>query len=221
MPNTSENEPKMPSESSVEEINKTTNPNDSHSNNKFSDDRTAVQTSIASDLPVLAKDSYYLSRLERELARAAVSKNKKSNHDSKEKNNSDDVLAKKRAEYEKIKTRSQEAVQARIDSIPSDLPAKLNLDLPVSQRAEDLVQAIIDNQVIIVAGETGSGKTTQLPKLAMLAGRGITGQIGHTQPRRLAARSVANRIAEELGEPLGNTVSFKIRFNEQGTAQSV
>ncbi|MFP3355476.1 hypothetical protein R0K04_29465, partial [Pseudoalteromonas sp. SIMBA_153] len=78
-------------------------------------------------------------------------------------------------------------------------PAKLNLDLPVSQRAEDLVQAIIDNQVIIVAGETGSGKTTQLPKLAMLAGRGITGQIGHTQPRRLAARSVANRIAEELG----------------------
>ncbi|BBI67710.1 hypothetical protein PKHYL_19010 [Psychrobacter sp. KH172YL61] len=112
-------------------------------------------------------------------------------------------------------------MQARIDSIPSDLPAKLNLDLPVSQRAEDLVQAIIDNQVIIVAGETGSGKTTQLPKLAMLAGRGITGQIGHTQPRRLAARSVANRIAEELGEPLGNTVSFKIRFNEQGSAQSI
>ncbi|MER1973286.1 MAG: ATP-dependent RNA helicase HrpA, partial [Psychrobacter alimentarius] len=112
-------------------------------------------------------------------------------------------------------------VQARIDSIPDDLPNKLNLDLPVSQRAEDLVQAIIDNQVIIVAGETGSGKTTQLPKLAMLAGRGITGQIGHTQPRRLAARSVANRIAEELGEQLGNTVSFKIRFNEQGSAQSV
>ncbi|MGP4952482.1 ATP-dependent RNA helicase HrpA, partial [Psychrobacter sp. T6-1] len=119
------------------------------------------------------------------------------------------------------KSRSQQAVQARIESIPEDLPAKLNLDLPVSQRADDLVQAIIDNQVIIVAGETGSGKTTQLPKLAMLAGRGITGQIGHTQPRRLAARSVSNRIAEELGEKLGNTVSFKIRFNEQGTAQSV
>ena len=83
MPNTSENEPKMPSESSVEETNKTTNPDDSHSNNKFSDDRTAVQTSIASDLPVLAKDSYYLSRLERELARAAVSKNKKSNQTGK------------------------------------------------------------------------------------------------------------------------------------------
>ena len=112
-------------------------------------------------------------------------------------------------------------MQARIDSIPDNLPATLNLDLPVSQRADDIVQAIIDNQVIIVAGETGSGKTTQLPKLAMLAGRGITGQIGHTQPRRLAARSVANRIAEELGEQLGHTVSFKIRFNEQGSAQSI
>lgn len=182
---------------------------------------TKQPAELLSDLPVLAKDSYYLSRLERELARAAVSKNKKANHVSEQKNNHDEALTKKRAQYDKIKTRSQKAVQARIDSIPSDLPAKLNLDLPVSQRAEDLVQAIIDNQVIIVAGETGSGKTTQLPKLAMLAGRGITGQIGHTQPRRLAARSVANRIAEELGEPLGNTVSFKIRFNEQGSAQSI
>ena len=176
------------------------------------------------DLPVLAKDSYYLSRLERELARAAVNtkKSKSTNSDNDHKNNkAEDALAKKRAQYDKIKSRSQQAVQARIDSIPDDLPNKLNLDLPVSQRAEDLVQAIIDHQVIIVAGETGSGKTTQLPKLAMLAGRGITGQIGHTQPRRLAARSVANRIAEELGEQLGNTVSFKIRFNEQGSAQSV
>ncbi|WP_201586243.1 ATP-dependent RNA helicase HrpA [Psychrobacter sp. HII-4] len=176
-----------------------------------------------SDLPVLAKDSYYLGRLERELARAAVTKNKAANSNAN-KNDSPkaaDILSKKRAQYEKIKTRSQQAVQARIDSIPDNLPATLNLDLPVSQRADDIVQAIIDNQVIIVAGETGSGKTTQLPKLAMLAGRGITGQIGHTQPRRLAARSVANRIAEELGEQLGHTVSFKIRFNEQGSAQSV
>ena len=161
------------------------------------------------DMPVLAKDEYYLSRLERELKRAANAKNP------------DENITKKRANFEKLKARSQQAVQARIDSIPANLPAKLNLELPVSQRADDLIQAIIDNQVIIVAGETGSGKTTQLPKLAMLAGRGIRGQIGHTQPRRLAARSVANRIAEELGEPLGNTVSFKIRFNEQGSAQSV
>ncbi len=171
------------------------------------------------DLPVLAKDKHYLSRLERELARAAVAKNKKADNDSD--NKAEKELVKKRAQYDKIKTRSQQAVQARIDSIPDKLAEKLNLELPVSQRAEDIVQAIHDNQVIIVAGETGSGKTTQLPKLAMLAGRGITGQIGHTQPRRLAARSVANRIAEELGEQLGHTVSFKIRFNEQGTAQSV
>ncbi|WP_058368647.1 ATP-dependent RNA helicase HrpA [Psychrobacter sp. ENNN9_III] len=176
-----------------------------------------------SDLPVLAKDSYYLGRLERELARAAVAKNKAANSNAHKSDSpkAAEIMSKKRAQYEKIKTRSQQAVQARIDSIPDNLPTTLNLDLPVSQRADDIVQAIIDNQVIIVAGETGSGKTTQLPKLAMLAGRGITGQIGHTQPRRLAARSVANRIAEELGEQLGHTVSFKIRFNEQGTAQSV
>ncbi len=188
-------------------------------NNVASDLAETNDINNFAELPVLAKDSYYLSRLERELARAAVAKNKKASSNSD--NKAVDELAKKRAQYDKIKTRSQQTVQARINSIPENLPAKLNLDLPVSQRGDDLIQAIIDNQVIIVAGETGSGKTTQLPKLAMLAGRGITGQIGHTQPRRLAARSVANRIAEELGEQLGNTVSFKIRFNEQGTAQSV
>ncbi|MFW2177975.1 MULTISPECIES: DUF3418 domain-containing protein [unclassified Moraxella] len=109
-------------------------------------------------------------------------------------------------------------VQSRIASIPT---IHLNEDLPVSQQSDRLIQAIQDHQVIIVAGETGSGKTTQLPKIAMLAGRGVTGQIGHTQPRRLAARSVANRIAEELGEPLGQTVSFKVRFTEQGTPNSI
>ena len=179
---------------------------------------TSSMSKVTADIPVLAKDSYYLSRLERELARAAVTKNK-ANGDAATK--ADNLLSKKRAQYDKIKNRSQQAVQARMDSIPKGLPDTLNLELPVSQRADDLVRAIQDNQVIIVAGETGSGKTTQLPKLAMLAGRGIRGQIGHTQPRRLAARSVANRIAEELGETLGSTVSFKIRFNEQGTAQSV
>ena len=179
------------------------------------------QVISVANLPVLAKDEYYLSRLERELARAKSSANKNSNNDDKHNVKNSNDLDKKRAQYEQLKARSQQAVQARIESIPDRLAEKLNQDLPVSQRGDDLIQAIIDNQVIIVAGETGSGKTTQLPKLAMLAGRGIRGQIGHTQPRRLAARSVANRIAEELGEQLGNTVSFKIRFNEQGTAQSV
>ncbi|MES1964666.1 ATP-dependent RNA helicase HrpA [Psychrobacter sp. AH5] len=211
MPNTLSNDQNISNQNSSENLN---NPLNNKDLNHFA------------ELPVLAKDSHYLSRLERELARAAVSKHKQNNKqhdntDNDKQQKAEKELAKKRAQYDKIKARSQQVVQARIDSIPEDLPAKLNLDLPVSQRAEDIVQAIIDNQVIIVAGETGSGKTTQLPKLAMLAGRGITGQIGHTQPRRLAARSVSNRIAEELGEKLGNTVSFKIRFNEEGTAQSV
>lgn len=160
------------------------------------------------ELPVLAKDRHFLSRLQRELTRPSKNANPK-------------ALAEKQATFEKVKARSQQVVQERIESIPANLPETLNAELPVSKRSEDIIQAIHDHQVIIVAGETGSGKTTQLPKLAMLAGRGITGQIGHTQPRRLAARSVANRIAEELGEPLGETVSFKIRFNEQGTAKSV
>ncbi len=223
MPNTPKNNSEIPtSQTSIKnksnKVNKVINPNDD-STVTVNTDNASSHAKVAADLPVLAKDSYYLSRLERELARAAVANNKRDQKGSD--NKAEDGLTKKRAQYDKIKTRSQQAVQARIDSIPQDLAAKLNLDLPVSQRADVLVQAIIDNQVIIVAGETGSGKTTQLPKLAMLAGRGITGQIGHTQPRRLAARSVANRIAEELGEPLGNSVSFKIRFNEQGSAQSI
>ncbi|MDN3398694.1 ATP-dependent RNA helicase HrpA [Psychrobacter sp. APC 3426] len=219
MPNTSKNVTEIPTENTASETNNSISLNNENSNIAVNSDKVSFQADIAADLPVLAKDSYYLSRLERELARAAVAKNKKTSSDSD--NKAVDELAKKRAQYDKIKARSQQAVKARMESIPEHLAEKLNLDLPVSQRADDLIQAIIDNQVIIVAGETGSGKTTQLPKLAMLAGRGITGQIGHTQPRRLAARSVANRIAEELGEQLGNTVSFKIRFNEQGSAQSV
>ena len=90
----------------------------------------------------------------------------------------------------------------------------LNDDLPVSQRAEEIINAIKNHQVIVLAGETGSGKTTQLPKLCLKAGRGVYGFIGHTQPRRLAARSVAARIAEELNSPLGEIVGFKVRFSE-------
>ena len=174
---------------------------------------TNIPSDTNTDLPVLAKDRHYLYRLEQDIRRLS-----KANPNDERKQAE---LEKKTAQLDKLKTRSQEAVAARIESVPNDLVGRLNMDLPVSQRAEDLVAAIREHQVIIVAGETGSGKTTQLPKLAMLAGRGMTGQIGHTQPRRLAARSVANRVAEELGEPLGQTVSFKIRFNEQGTAQSL
>ncbi|MCE0767198.1 ATP-dependent RNA helicase HrpA [Pseudonocardia kujensis] len=87
--------------------------------------------------------------------------------------------------------------------------------LPVSARREDIAAAIRDNQVVIVAGETGSGKTTQLPKICLELGRGVTGMIGHTQPRRLAARTVAARIAEELGTELGDLVGWKVRFTDQ------
>jgi ATP-dependent helicase HrpA len=88
-------------------------------------------------------------------------------------------------------------------------------ELPVSQRKDDLAQAIRGHQVVIVAGETGSGKTTQLPKICLEIGRGITGQVGHTQPRRIAARTVAERIAEELGTGLGQVVGYKVRFTDK------
>jgi ATP-dependent helicase HrpA len=87
--------------------------------------------------------------------------------------------------------------------------------LPVSQRKDEIAAAIRDHQVVIVAGETGSGKTTQLPKICLELGRGVTGQIGHTQPRRIAARTVAERIADELGTELGTAVGYKIRFTDK------
>jgi ATP-dependent helicase HrpA len=88
-------------------------------------------------------------------------------------------------------------------------------ELPVSQRRDDIAAALRDHQVVVVAGETGSGKTTQLPKIALELGRGVRGRIGHTQPRRIAARSVAERIAEELDSPLGEVVGWKVRFTDQ------
>ncbi|MCF7551504.1 ATP-dependent RNA helicase HrpA [Pseudonocardia sp. WMMC193] len=87
--------------------------------------------------------------------------------------------------------------------------------LPVSQRKDDIAAAIRDHQVVIVAGETGSGKTTQLPKICLELGRGVDGIIGHTQPRRLAARTVATRIADELHTELGDVVGWKVRFTDQ------
>ncbi|MBL1083412.1 ATP-dependent RNA helicase HrpA [Streptomyces actinomycinicus] len=87
--------------------------------------------------------------------------------------------------------------------------------LPVSQKKDEIAAAIRDHQVVIVAGETGSGKTTQIPKICMELGRGVRGMIGHTQPRRIAARTVAERVAEELRTPLGETVGWKVRFTDQ------
>ncbi|MEU2352454.1 ATP-dependent RNA helicase HrpA [Streptomyces misionensis] len=87
--------------------------------------------------------------------------------------------------------------------------------LPVSQKKDEIAAAIRDHQVVIVAGETGSGKTTQIPKICLELGRGVRGMIGHTQPRRIAARTVAERVAEELRTPLGEAVGWKVRFTDQ------
>lgn len=94
-------------------------------------------------------------------------------------------------------------------------------NLPVSQKKQDILEAVRDHQVVIVAGETGSGKTTQLPKICMELGRGIKGLIGHTQPRRLAARTVANRIAEELQTEPGGCIGYKVRFSDHVSSNTM
>ena len=88
-------------------------------------------------------------------------------------------------------------------------------DLPIAASRGEIARAIAEHQVVIIAGETGSGKTTQLPKICLEMGRGDTKLIGHTQPRRLAARTVAGRIAQELGTELGDLVGYQVRFNDQ------
>ncbi len=93
-------------------------------------------------------------------------------------------------------------------------------NLPVSECRDEIREAIKNHQVVIIAGETGSGKTTQLPKICLELGRGVAGMIGHTQPRRLAARSIANRIAEELQTELGATVGYKVRFKDKVGAKT-
>src|SRR5699024_1405040 len=108
------------------------------------------------------------------------------------------------------------------DEIKSQFPA-LNYqeDLPIYQGREEIIAALTHHQVVIICGETGSGKTTQLAKFCLEMGLGARGLIGHTQPRRLAARSVAERIAEELERPLGDFVGYKMRFNDKTDDKTV
>ena len=114
-------------------------------------------------------------------------------------------------------TQSMQLANSRHNSKPApDFPT----NLPVNERQDEICKAIEENQVIILCGETGSGKTTQLPKLCLKLGRGTYGMIGHTQPRRIAARSVAARIAEELKTELGISVGYKIRFSDKLSKQS-
>lgn len=112
---------------------------------------------------------------------------------------------------EKISHAQQRVMQKTAQALTLNYPAQL----PVSERVDEISQAINQNQVVIIAGETGSGKTTQIPKICLQLGRGIRGWIGHTQPRRLAARAVATRLAEELATPFGSTVGYKVRFTDQ------
>ncbi|NMG67836.1 ATP-dependent RNA helicase HrpA [Azoarcus indigens] len=121
------------------------------------------------------------------------------------------------ADFAALAARSREALARRVAALPvPSFPA----ELPVSGRREEIAGALQRHQVIIVCGETGSGKTTQLPKICLSLGRGAAGLIGHTQPRRLAARATASRIAQELNSELGRTVGYKIRFTDRLSADS-
>ncbi|MBB3601214.1 ATP-dependent helicase HrpA [Mycolicibacterium sp. BK556] len=111
--------------------------------------------------------------------------------------------------------------EALIATRTAAVPAITYPDLPVSDRRAEIAKAITENQVVVIAGETGSGKTTQLPKICLELGRGIRGTIGHTQPRRLAARTVAQRIADELGSPLGETIGYTVRFTDQASDRTL
>ena len=109
--------------------------------------------------------------------------------------------------------KSQKAVAARSTHPALNYPE----NLPVCEKRSEILSLISENQVVVIAGETGSGKTTQLPKMCIEAGLGVYGRIGHTQPRRLAARSVSQRIADELNSPLGETVGYQVRFTDQSS----
>src|ERR1700712_1961681 len=113
------------------------------------------------------------------------------------------------------------AAEALIVNRLAAVPTITYPDLPVSDRRDEIAKAIKENQVVVVAGETGSGKTTQLPKICLELGRGIRGTIGHTQPRRLAARTVAERIAEELDVPIGGAVGWKVRFTDRASENTL
>ncbi len=117
-----------------------------------------------------------------------------------------------RAAFEQALAISSAKIAARAASAPA---VTLDEALPIAREAEKIVELIRAHPVVVIAGETGSGKTTQLPKLCLAAGRGVAGMIGCTQPRRIAARAVARRVAEELKTPVGGAVGFQVRFNDQ------
>jgi ATP-dependent helicase HrpA len=125
------------------------------------------------------------------------------------------------AKLEKLVADIERSAAARRVRVAAKPAIRLDESLPISARADDIIELIRKHQVVVIAGETGSGKTTQLPKLCLAAGRGEAGMIGCTQPRRLAARSVARRVAEELGSQVGDVVGFQVRFNDQVSERSL
>ena len=164
-------------------------------------DRPEVESSPAPEL--LARDRVEYARLSDRIA-ARMRRQQPS-----------DRLESKRAE---LLNRSSAAVARRQSSIPE---LRFPAELPIIERADEIREALERHQVLVIAGETGSGKTTQLPKLALAVGQGKRGLIGHTQPRRIAARSVAARIAEELGSPVGEHVGYQTRFESRIDADAL
>src|SRR5574343_993719 len=151
-------------------------------------------------LETLTADSRKLRALARELPQAVGDKRSKA-----------------QADFAALHERSKAAVAERRSRLPKP---EFQSDLPVNERRADIAELIANNQVVIVCGETGSGKTTQLPKICLNLGIGARGLIGHTQPRRLAARSVATRLAQELNTQVGAGVGVTIRFHDKTTPES-
>ena len=124
--------------------------------------------------------------------------------------NQQDIMAELTLLEEKINVSTQ-----RVNSRRQTVPAIDYPPLPIVDKRQHIADTIAQHQVVVLAGETGSGKTTQLPKICLDIGRGVLGMIGHTQPRRLAARTVASRIAEELNVTLGESVGYQVRFTDK------
>jgi len=144
------------------------------------------------------------ARLERCSARAAHTLGRRLRHFERDRVGSLDQIARAIA-------RAESATRERHERLPD---VQLDQSLPIAAKADEIVRLIRDNQVTVVCGETGSGKSTQLPLLCLQAGRGVRGMIGHTQPRRIAARTIAARLSDELRTPLGREVGFKVRFDD-------
>lgn len=126
-----------------------------------------------------------------------------------------DSLPRKSNDIERLTRALNASIERRQARSQVRVPLNYDPELPITAHRDEIIRLINDRQVIIVCGETGSGKSTQLPKLCLDAGRGRSGMIGHTQPRRLAARSISHRLADELGTQVGQLVGFKIRFTDR------